>query len=220
MGLANAKVKILIADDHALFRAGLRALLEEHPNYQVAGEAVDGPETLRLASELAPDLLLLDIEMPGLNGVEVARRISQWEHWPRVIILTANVDAENIKEVLELGVCGVILKESAIEQLFRCIETVLAGKKWVGREGAAGAAGDVGDKLLQPIDGNRFRLTKREMEILTAIVAGRTNKELAHQLAISEQTVKHHVTNIFDKVGVYNRLELALFAIHHGLIRK
>ena len=223
MNSNSTEVRILIADDHSLFREGLRALLEELSNFRVVGEAADGQQTLRLLAKLKPDLLLLDLAMPRLSGMEVLRQMEKSEGRPRIIVLAAAIEPEQIREAFSLGAHAVILKESATALLLSCIEAVLAGKLWVGREAVANSSHipDESQPLLKPESrSNQFGLTKREMEILTAIVAGNTNHELAYQFSISEQTVKHHITHIFDKMGVYNRLELALFAIHHGLVRK
>jgi two-component system, NarL family, nitrate/nitrite response regulator NarL len=223
MSTDKSEVHILIADDHRLFREGLGALLEENRGYRVVGEAVNGPETLKLAEELKPELLLLDLVMPKLSGMEVLRQMNASEGLPRVIILTAVIETEELNEAFRLGARAVILKESATTLLFSCIEAVLAGRFWVGRE-AVSDVSHLPDKTRQflkpPARTKDFGLTQREMEVLGAIVAGKTNRELAEQFEISEQTVKHHITHIFDKMGVYNRLELALFAIHHGLVRK
>ena len=135
----------------------------------------------------------------------------------------ADFEPEQIQEVFKLGARGVILKESATTLLFSCIEAVRAGKYWIGHESVMDLSHllDKTQQLLRPQPRAKdFGLTQRELEILAAIVAGKTNRELAEQFTISEQTVKHHITHIFDKMGVYNRLELALFAIHHGLVRK
>lgn len=223
MNSKRAEVRILIADDHRLFREGLRTLLEEESGFCVVGEAADGQQALKMAAELKPDLLLLDLAMPGLSGMDVLRQMVKSEGRPWIIVMAAVIEPEQIKEAFVLGAHAVILKESATTLLFSCIETVLAGKLWVSGEAVADPSHilDGTQPLPKPgLPSIRFGLTKREMEILAAIVAGKTNREVAKQFSISEQTVKHHVTHIFDKMGVYNRLELALFAIHHGLVRK
>ncbi len=223
MTTGKSELRILIADDHRLFREGLRALLEERPGLHVVGEAATGREALKLAAETDPHLILLDLEMPKLSGLEVLRQMHIADGEPRVVVMTAVIEPEQIREAFLLGTRGVILKESATTLLFSCIEAVRAGKYWIGREAVSDLSRllDKTQQLLAPQPRPKdFGLTPRELEILAAIVAGKTNRELADQFAISEQTVKHHITHIFDKMGVYNRLELALFAIHHGLVRK
>jgi two-component system nitrate/nitrite response regulator NarL len=214
-------VRILIADDHTIFRDGLRRLLESEPEFEVIGEAADGSEAVSSARRLHPDVLLLDLAMPRVPGIDALRELtSDSGSDTKIIILTAAIEKAQIVEALQIGARGIILKESATQLLLKGIRSVMAGQYWVGRESvndiveylkstAAGAQADAQAK--------NFGLTKREMEILGTIVAGFTNKEIAKKFNLSEDTVKHHLTNIFDKVGVSSRLELALFAINHRL---
>jgi DNA-binding NarL/FixJ family response regulator len=214
-------VRILIADDHTIFRDGLRRLLESEPEFEVIGEAADGNEAVSSARRLHPDVLLLDLAMPRVPGMDALRELtSDSGNTTKIIILTAAIEKAQIVEALQIGARGIILKESATQLLLKGIRSVMDGQYWVGRESvndiveylkstAAGAQADAQAK--------NFGLTKREMEILGTIVAGFTNKEIAKKFNLSEDTVKHHLTNIFDKVGVSSRLELALFAINHRL---
>jgi len=218
---ATDTVRILIADDHTIFRDGLRRLLESEPEFEVIGEASDGSEAVSSARRLHPDVLLLDLAMPRVPGMDALRELtSDSGSDTKIIILTAAIEKAQIVEALQIGARGIILKESATQLLLKGIRSVMAGQYWVGRESvndiveylkstAAGAQADAQAK--------NFGLTKREMEILGTIVAGFTNKEIAKKFSLSEDTVKHHLTNIFDKVGVSSRLELALFAINHRL---
>lgn len=223
MNRGKHEVRILIADDHSLFREGLCKLLEEQPGFRVVGEASDGREALQLVKQRKADLLLLDLQMPSLPGMEVLRQLEAADKGLRTIVLAATIDKDQVAEAFRLGACGIVLKESATSLLLECMRAVLDGKFWVVREAVSDLSpllneGDYcGELKGRP---KHFGLTGREMEVLAAVVAGKTNREIAGQFSISEQTVKHHVTNIFDKVGVYNRLELALFAIHHGLVGK
>jgi DNA-binding NarL/FixJ family response regulator len=220
---AEGDLRILIADDHSLFREGLRGLLEERPGFAVVGEGADGRETLELVRELEPSLLLIDLQMPKVSGLEVLRQLGAAASGLRTIVLAAAIEKDQLEEAFRLGARGVILKEATTSLLLECIRAVLADKYWVMREAVSDLstvrAGESSTGAPTPRSKN-FGLTSREMEVLAAIVAGRANREIAAQFSISEQTVKHHVTKIFDKVGVYNRLELALFAIHHGLVGK
>jgi len=214
-------IRILIADDHGLFRDALRKLLEMEEDFEVVGAATDGAEAVQMARELKPDVLLLDLAMPRLTGIEALRELSIGASPVLTVLLAGAVEKRQILEALQLGARGIVLKDTATRLLLKCIRCVMAGEHWVGR----GRVSDLLDTLRQmapsggPPTGEARGLTRREREIVAAIVAGQANKDIAHSLAISEETVKHHLTNIFSKLGVSNRLELALFAINHRLIQ-
>ncbi len=215
-------IRIVIADDHALFRDGLRMVLRAEPDLEVVGEAADGEETTQLARALKPDILLLDMAMPRLRGLEVLKELADMPSL-RTIMLTASIEKRHILQALRLGACGVVLKESAAELLLKSIRAVWAGQLWLGREAVA----DVGEALrgLTPSFREKsrqqpFGLTPREREIVAAVASGYSNKEIAQKFSLSEDTVKHHLTNIFDKLGVSSRLELAMAAMHHRLVEK
>ncbi len=187
-------IRIVIADDHPIFRDGLRRLLEAEPDLKVVGEAQD--EALREMSS-------------GSNSNAV-----------RVILLTAAAEKKQIVEALQLGARGVVMKDSATQLLLKSIHTVMAGEYWVGRESVSNLVQYLrslvqssGEEARQ----KKFGLTPRELEIVSTVVAGYSNKEIAEYCKISEDTVKHHLSNIFDKLGVSTRLELALFAVNQSL---
>jgi two-component system, NarL family, nitrate/nitrite response regulator NarL len=215
-------IRIVIADDHPIFRDGLRRLLEAESDLKVIGEAADGGEAVKLARQLEPDILLLDLAMPRTPGLEALREMSsgQGSNAVRVILLTAAAEKNQIVEALQLGARGVVLKDSATQLLLKCIHTVMAGEYWVGRESVSNLVQYL-RKLVQASGEEarqkKFGLTPRELEVVSAVVAGFSNKQIAEHFKISEDTVKHHVSNIFDKVGVSTRLELALFAVNHSV---
>jgi DNA-binding NarL/FixJ family response regulator len=219
MDKKESSVRIVIADDHTIFRDGLRRLLEAEPELEVAGEAGDGAEAVAQTRELRPDVLLLDLAMPRVPGMDVLRELSSDGEKlnTKIIVLTAAVERMEIVQALQMGARGVVMKEAATQLLMTAIRTVMSGQYWIGRE----AVGDIVEFMRTNPSGDKpprnFGLTKREMDILTTIVAGLSNKEIARKFSLSEDTVKHHLTNIFDKVGVASRLELALFAINNRL---
>jgi len=215
-------VRIVIADDHPIFRDGLRRLLETEPDLKVIGEACDGAEAVKLARQLKPDILLLDLAMPRHPGLEALREMSSvtGANPVRVILLTAAAEKNQIVEALQLGARGVVLKDSATQLLLKAIHTVMNGEYWVGRESVSNLVQYL--RTLVQSSGEearrrKFGLTPRELEIVSAVVAGYSNKETAEHFKISEDTVKHHLSNIFDKLGVSTRLELALFAVNQSL---
>ena len=215
-------IRTVIADDHPIFRDGLRRLLESEGDLKVLGEASDGAEAVKLARQLKPDILLLDLAMPKHPGLEALRELStSTTATPvRVILLTAAIEKAQIVEALQLGARGVVLKDSATQVLFKAIHTVIAGEYWVHREPVSNLVQHLRTLMQSTHDearGRKFGLTPRELEIVSAVVAGYANKEVAGYFKISEDTVKHHLSNIFDKVGVSTRLELALFAVNHSL---
>ena len=217
------QIRILIADDHPIFRDGLRRLIENEPDFELAGEAVDGAQTLELVRKNNPDLLLLDVAMPKLSGLEVLKKVSAMELPMKTIVLTAAIEEEHITDALRMGARGVVMKDTATHLLAKSIRCVMDGEYWVGRGNVSGLV-----QALQAAHSGppaesatkRYGLTGRELDIVAAIVEGLTNKEIAHKFQISEQTVKHHLSSVFDKVGVSNRLELALFSVAHRLLEK
>lgn len=208
-------VRIAIVDDHEIFRDGLRRLLESEPGFEVVAEAVDGLDAARIAKDAAPDVLLLDVAMPRLGGIEALATLPL--DTTRVILLTAAIDSSDLLRAIQMGARGVVLKESATRLLIDGIHRVMADKYVIG----AGIADDLAQAVrqvgVQPA--RRYPLTSRELEIVSAIVAGDSNRDISTRFGISLQTVKHHLTSIFDKTGVSSRLELALLAIRQGLVK-
>ena len=212
-------VKIVIADDHPIFRAGLRGVLAAERDFVVVGEAASGDEAVRLTRSLHPDVLLLDLAMPSVSGMEALTDLAG--HPTRTIVLTAAIDKPDIVKALQLGAAGVVLKSAAGQLLVKAIRSVVAGEHWIGRDSVADLVQALRDLMAASLEKparDRFGVTPRELEITSAVVSGLSNKEIAKQFGLSEDTVKHHLTNIFNKVGASNRLELALFAVHHRLL--
>lgn len=213
--------RILIADDHTIFRDGLRSLLETQPQFVVVGESSNGAEAVTAVARLKPDILLLDLQMPRLHGLEVLKELSALSIPVRTILVIAEIEKRQMVEALLLGASGVVMKDTSPQLLFKAISTVIQGQYWIGRESVT----DIIQTLREMASSVRseqrkhmFGLTTRELEIVSALAEGETNRDIARRLSVSEETVKHHLTNIFNKVGVSQRLELVLFAIKHNLI--
>jgi two-component system, NarL family, nitrate/nitrite response regulator NarL len=215
-------IAIVIADDHGLFRAGLRRLLESESDFRVAGEAANGIAAVDAVHILNPDVLLLDLCLAGRSGLDVLRALARSTlPRPRTIVLTAAIDDDQAIEALQLGAQGILLKDSAPPLLFKSIRAVANGQCWLGRDCVANLVRHLQtarNAVHEEPRRTAFGLTTRERQVVSAIVDGSTNRDIAQRFAVSADTVKHHLTNIFDKCGVSNRLELALFAVHHRLV--
>jgi two-component system nitrate/nitrite response regulator NarL len=216
----NNLVRIFIADDHPIFRDAIKTLLARESEYRVVGEACDGDETLELISENMPDILLLDMSMPKVSGMEVLKSMAGSKNGVKTIVLGELLNQEEISRIFQLEAHGLVMKESPSGILINSIKAVMAGKYWIGHQAVSNPAKRLknykNSKKNRAL--NNYGLTPREMDVCREVVAGYRNKEIAGRLGISEQTVKHHITHIFDKLGVYNRLELTLFIFHHGIV--
>ena len=231
---ATRAISIVIADGHGLFRAGLRRLLESESqsDFLVAGEAANGYEAVDLVRALNPDILLLDLSIAGRRGVEVLRTIAApipvparpRTPMPRTIMLTGASDDEEALEALRLGAHGILPKDSPPPLLFKCVRAVANGECWLGHEHVSNLVRHLQTSRSTAHEAQTrrpttaFGLTPRERQVVSAIADGSTNRDIAQRYSVSADTVKHHLTNIFDKCGVSTRLELALFAVHHGLV--
>ena len=213
-------VRVLIADDHPIFREGLKMFLGAAPGIEVVGEAADGEQAINMVAELRPDIVLLDVAMPVVPGLAVLQSLAVLNTGIRVLLLTASIERGERLRALQLGARGVVLKARTSDVLLKAIHAILADEYWVDRESIAdlidvftASSASTGEA-----QASSFLLTPREREVVAAIASGLTNREAAELLQLSEQTVKRHVTNVFDKTGVSTRLELALFAVRHGLV--
>jgi two-component system, NarL family, response regulator LiaR len=207
-------IRVLIVDDHGMVREGLRAYLELEPDIQVVGEARDGHEGVRRALELQPDVVLMDLVMPNMDGVDATARIKQQQPEMHVIILTSFLDDERVVPAIKAGATSYLLKDVAATDLARAIRGARAGQAQLHPE--------VARRLMQQVTSPRkteagAQLTDREREVLRLLAEGRSNKEIARSLVVSERTVKGHVSNILGKLGLQDRTQAALFAVRNGL---
>jgi two-component system, NarL family, nitrate/nitrite response regulator NarL len=217
-------IRILIADDHPIFLDGLKRLLSSQPGFSVVGEARDGREALLLMEQTDPDVLLLDLRMPVMDGMEVLQTMKRNNLRTRAIVLTASEDKNEFVQAMRHGCCGIVLKQTPPDLLLKSIRKVHSGEIWLDSHTTAAVmqqfASPSEPSMSMPAIGRsreRSPLSQREREIVALVAQGYKNKEMAEKMFISEQTVKNHLHNIFDKLGVSDRLELALFAIHKGL---
>jgi DNA-binding NarL/FixJ family response regulator len=222
----GSKIRIVVADDHPIFRDGLCRLLALEEDFEVVAQAQDGRQVLDVLQQYAPDILLLDLKMPGLDGLATLQRLQAVKNKTRVIVLTASDDKNEFVQAMKLGTSGIVLKQTATELLIKSIRKVHAGEIWLDSHTTAAVIRQfvAADEAPQPTasqsptrERERSPLSQREREIVALVAQGFKNKEMAEKMFISEQTVKNHLHNIFDKLGVSDRLELALYAIHNNL---
>jgi two-component system nitrate/nitrite response regulator NarL len=216
----NGAIRILLADDHPVVRIGVRNMLKAEGNFDVVGEASDGDEAITQTLELLPDILLLDLYMPRLPGLEAMRAIMSGSPRVKILLLTSTITTQQIIEALQIGARGIVLKDALVDHLTTAIRSVVGGDYWIGGKRVVNLVGAL-HELMQAAavpERKTYGLTPRELEVVGCIVEGCSNRDVAKQFAISEETVKRHLSNIFDKTGVSTRLELALFAIAHQLV--
>ena len=213
---APAMTRVVLADDHELVREGLRALLAGRDGVEILAEAADGPEAVEMALRHRPDVLIVDLLMPGFDGVEVARRIREEAPSTRVLILTNFMDEDRIREALKAGATGYLLKDVLRPELLKAIETVANGQPYLHPEVQRHLMREAFGAPSSPLD----ELTNRERQVLVGLATGGSNKEIAARLGVSEGTVKGYVSGVFTKLGVADRTQAALFAVRHGLVRE
>jgi two-component system, NarL family, nitrate/nitrite response regulator NarL len=218
---AVAPIRVVVADDHPVVRFGVKNMLESEPGFEVVGEAEDGDVAITETLSREPDILLLDVMMPRLPGLEALRAIMDKSPRVKIILLTSTITTQQIIEALQIGARGIVLKDTVAGDLSRSMRAVLSGDYWIGGERVVNLVAALNELMKQAAatpEKKTYGLTPRELEVVTCIVEGCSNKDVAKQFAISEETVKRHLSNIFDKTGVSTRLELALFAIAHKLV--
>ena len=219
---APAKIRIAVVDDHPIVRDGLRKLLELEEDFEVIAEAENGRQGLEIIEDVQPDILLLDLKMPGMDGLTMLQSLQHTPHKTRIIVLTASEDKNEWVQAMKLGCCGIVIKQTQPDLIVKSIRKVMSGEIWLDSHTTAAVMrqfASPADQLAAAGGKGRERspLSNREREIVALVAQGFKNKEMAEKMFISEQTVKNHLHNIFDKLGVSDRLELALYAIHKGL---
>jgi DNA-binding NarL/FixJ family response regulator len=212
----TSTVRVLIADDQTLFRVGLARLLEEDPRVQIIGQAGDGAEAVKLAGALKPDVVLMDLKMPNLDGIEATRQIAASLPGVKVLLLTTFEADNHVIQALKAGASGYILKDSKPDSIVSSLLAVMAGERVM--------ASAVANRVLEMLTGTTTPkefydgLTGREIEILKLLAGGMANKQIAYKLKISEKTVRNHVSNMYEKLNIYDRSQAVLYAVRKGLV--
>jgi two-component system nitrate/nitrite response regulator NarL len=218
----SSPIRVLLIDDHAVVRTGLRLLIESHSGLQIVGEAKNRSEALANAAEKQPDVIVLDLNLGDENALDFLPELLTAAGAARVLVLTAMPDPELHRRAVKLGVVGIVLKEQAADVLLRAIEKVHAGEVWLERAMIAHVLGQMtrhqSPTPLNPEEAKIATLSVREYEVIALIGEGLKNSQIAKRLFISESTVRHHLTSIFNKLGVHDRLELVIYAYQHGLV--
>ncbi len=217
---SSPRLRILLADDHPVVRIGVSNMLLHDASFVVVGEAANGEEAISRTVELMPDILLLDLQMPRLPGLEAMRTIMNGSPTVKIILLTSTITTQQIIEALQVGARGIVLKDALTDHLTTAIRAVSSGDYWIGGRRVANLVNALHELMQQNAKPDRktYGLTPRELDVVGCIVEGCSNRDIAKQFSLSEETVKRHLSNIFDKTGVSTRLELALFAIARHLV--
>jgi DNA-binding NarL/FixJ family response regulator len=214
------KITVVVADDHPVVRIGVRIILQSQTEFEIVGEASDGRQALDLIQQLKPNILLLDLAMPNLPGLETLRELTRQSAHIKTVLLTGHIDRKDLVEALQLGARAVVLKDTVASDLVACLQAVANGRYWLDGKPVLNLIKVLDDLIAadSPAPKKTFGLTSRELQIVGLIVQGCTNKDVATECNITDETVKRHLKNIFDKSGVSSRLELAMFAVNHQLV--
>jgi DNA-binding NarL/FixJ family response regulator len=215
---ATGPIRIAIADDHPVFRDGIGAILQTEEDFRLVGKASNGRDILRIAEEQRPEILLLDLSMPVMDGLTTLRHLREIRSGTKVIVLTASEDREQLMEAMQLGAAGIVLKKDLTTALIKSIRRVHAGEIWMQSSTTQAVMAHVAPAAAPAPEHPPFRsalLTRKESEVVRLVAQGLRNREIASRMVISEQTVKNHLRTIFEKLQVGDRLELALYAIHN-----
>lgn len=215
-------IRVLLVDDHALFRRGIASILAAERGFEVVGEASDGLGALERARELMPDVILMDIFMPGANGLEATRRIKEALPYVKIVMLTVSEEDQNLFEAIKSGAQGYLLKKIEPQELFAMLKGVVQGDAPISRAMAAKILGEFAHQARQATAASLpgANLSPREKEVLDLVTQGKSNKEIAAALAIAENTVKNHLKNILEKLHLENRVQAATYALREGLVEK
>ena len=213
----GAPIRVVLIDDHTLLRHGLRQTLEGE-GFEVVGEASNGRSGAQLALELRPDVVVMDLDMPQMNGIQATRTIMEADPGARILMLTISSDDDDVLDALAAGASGYLLKTARPEDIVRAIEATYAGDSTISPRVATRLVERLRDGAVRPARAPATPLTPRELEILRLIVEGRENSEIAEILVISRSTAKNHVAHVLDKLGMQNRVQAAVYAVRAGLV--
>ena len=214
-------IRVMICDDHALFRRGLIMVLEAEDDIEVVAEAEDGEDAVEKAAEFVPDVVLMDVRMPGVDGIEATRRIAEKVPTAKILMLTVSDEEEDLYEAIKAGATGYLLKEVSIEEVAPAARAVVAGQSLISPSMASKLLGEFSNLAKRAEERTSVptpRLTDRELEVLRLVALGKSNREIAGDLYISENTVKNHVRNILEKLHLHTRMEAVMYAVREKLL--